>query len=68
MNHYEDGFREKGYGEWHVRVAGKAVIGKVYPNDIEDFASWDNSYIGNLFPDVVDVLSVQGLADEIVPP
>ena len=68
MHHYEDGFREKGYGEWHTRVSGKPVVGKVYPADIESFASWDNSYIADSFPDPVDALTIQGLADDIIPP
>ncbi|KIM24729.1 hypothetical protein M408DRAFT_331689 [Serendipita vermifera MAFF 305830] len=68
MHRYEDEFREKGYGEWHVRVAGKPVIGKIYPKDVESFASWDISYIASSFPDPVNVLTVQGMADAIVPP
>jgi hypothetical protein len=68
MKHYEDAIRKQGYGEWKVKVAGKSVIGKVYPEDIDAFASWDNSYIEDAFPKAVDVLTLHGLADEVVTP
>jgi len=68
MKHFEEPFRKQGYGEWKVKVAGRQVVGKVYPQDLEEFASWDNSYIEDAFPKAVDVLTVHGLADETVTP
>ena len=68
VSHYEDEIRERGYGAWKVKVAGKHIIGKVTPEGIDAFASWDNSYIEDAFPKAVDVLTIHGLADEIVPP
>ena len=68
VSHYEDEIRRRGFGEWRVKVAGKHIIGKITTEGIDAFASWDNSYIEEAFPKAVDVLTIHGLADEVVPP
>jgi uncharacterized protein len=49
-------------------VAGNQVIGKIYPQDIEEFAQWDTSIVWDHFPPKIDVLTLHGLADATVPP
>jgi uncharacterized protein len=57
-----------GYADWNVRVAGKPVTGRIYPKDVEKFTTWDTSFVRDLFPSKVDVLTIHGLADNVVPP
>jgi hypothetical protein len=57
-----------GYADWNVRVAGKPVTGRIYPKDVETFAGWDTSFIRDSFPPKVDVLTIHGLVDNVVPP
>ncbi|KAF7971281.1 hypothetical protein HWV62_21528 [Athelia sp. TMB] len=57
----------KGYYEWKATVARKPVIGRIYPEGVRDFAAWDTSFIWNEYPAQVDVLSVHGTLDQVVP-
>jgi len=57
-----------GYADWNVRVAGKPVTGRIYPKDVEKFTTWDTSFVRDLFPSKIDVLTIHGLADNVVPP
>jgi len=57
----------KGYYEWKAVVARKPVIGRIYPQDIAEFAAWDTSFIWNEYPAQVDVLSIHGTQDQVVP-
>lgn len=65
---HAESIQKRGYGIWKVRVAGKPVEVKIYPADIDEFANWDTSYIPSSFPPHIDVLSIQGMSDGIVPP
>ncbi|KAG8807791.1 hypothetical protein FRC17_004271 [Serendipita sp. 399] len=65
---HADAIKAQGYGIWKVKVAGKPVDAKVYPHDIEAFSNWDTSYVSKDFPPNVDVLTIHGLEDGIVPP
>ncbi|KAF8517416.1 Alpha/Beta hydrolase protein [Hysterangium stoloniferum] len=59
---------KQGFYEWKVRVAGEEKVGKIYPGDVERFATWDTSYLWDSFPQRTHVLTVHGLADDTVPP
>lgn len=65
---YGPSIEKQGFYEWKVRVAGQEKIGKIFEGDVERFASWDVSYLWDQFPQQIHVLTLQGLADEIVPP
>ncbi|THH17003.1 hypothetical protein EW146_g3725 [Bondarzewia mesenterica] len=65
---YQTSFDERGYYDWEVVVARKRVIGRIYPADLERFASWDTSIVWDKFPQNTDMLSVHGLTDKVVPP
>lgn len=63
---YDAEIEEKGYYEWKVRVARKPVVGRIFPGDVENFASWDTSFMWD-FPSNVEVLSIHGINDTTVP-
>jgi len=65
---YQSDFEAKGFYEWNIVVARKAIAARIYPKDLETFSSWDTSIVWDSFPQNTDVLSVHGLADKIVPP
>lgn len=56
-----------GYSDWHVKIAGRQIVRRVTIEGSRAFASWDNSYIARSFPREMNVLSVHGEQDEIVP-
>lgn len=64
---YEEDFGAIGHSDWHVKIAGKKVVRRVTREGSKAFASWDNSYLRTTFPDTMDVLTIHGEADEIVP-
>lgn len=49
-------------------VARKLTHFKIFPDDVESFENWDTSLVWDRFPAAVHVLSLQGLADQVVPP
>jgi hypothetical protein len=61
-------FDSQGYYDWKLKVAGKERVVKLYPQDIEAFATWDSSAVWGKFPKHTDVLTLHGLADVFVPP
>lgn len=61
-------FDDHGYHEWTVSVARKQVTVRIFPDDLEQFINWNASIVKDRFPPTVDVLTVHGLADTIVPP
>ncbi|TDL22230.1 alpha/beta-hydrolase [Rickenella mellea] len=65
---YKPFFDDKGYYEWKVTVARNPVVGRIYPEDVNAFGSWDTSLVWDDFPSQVDVLTIQGLKDGTVPP
>ena len=65
---YKPSFDAQGYYEWKVTVARKPVVGIIRPEHVEEFASWDNSYLQKDFPKSVHVLTIHGLKDGTVPP
>lgn len=65
---YKPFFDSQGYYEWHLTVARKEVVGRIYPQDLDGFASWNTSLVKDHFPTHTHVLSVHGLKDETVPP
>lgn len=64
---YKSSFDSKGYYEWKAIVARKEVIGIIRPEDVDEFASWDSSYLWKEFPRSVHVLTIHGMKDETVP-
>ncbi|KDQ06802.1 hypothetical protein BOTBODRAFT_120994 [Botryobasidium botryosum FD-172 SS1] len=66
--YYAPDFAAKGYHEWKATVLGKPVSQRVYPSDIDAFASWDTGYLWTKTPPGVHVLTLQGLADKVVHP
>jgi hypothetical protein len=67
MENWQSDIDTKGYYDWNVTVARKPIIGRVYPNDLHDFMSWDTSIVWNQFPPQVDVLTLHGIQDQTVP-
>ncbi|KZT39512.1 hypothetical protein SISSUDRAFT_1045541 [Sistotremastrum suecicum HHB10207 ss-3] len=61
-------FKERGFYEWKTRVAGKPVVGIIRPEDVSKFGAWDNSYLWTEFPQHIDVLTIHGFRDDVVPP
>lgn len=64
---YQPAIDQQGYYEWKVKVAGKEKIGKIYPEDVERFATWDTSFVWDTFPQHTHALTLHGLADDTVP-
>jgi len=67
MKNWQSDIDTKGCYEWHVTVARKPTIGRIYLKDLQDFMSWDTSIVWNEFPAHVDVLSIHGIQDQTVP-
>ncbi|KAF4577417.1 hypothetical protein EYR36_005405 [Pleurotus pulmonarius] len=68
MQVWKSSFKAKGYHEWQVTVARKAVTARINPSDVEQFVSWDTSFVWDKFPGTVDVFTLHGLSDHTVPP
>lgn len=64
---YQEEFATKGYYDWNVVVARKAVVHKIYPHDLEEFSRWNSAIVWDHFPSSIDVLTIHGLADRTVP-
>ncbi|KAL5524639.1 hypothetical protein ACEPAF_9779 [Sanghuangporus sanghuang] len=70
----EEGKRVRGFvnvagrHRMEVTVARKEVIGRIYPQDLEKFASWDISPVRDNFPSNTHVITIHGLRDNTVPP
>ncbi|KAG6377192.1 Alpha/Beta hydrolase protein [Boletus reticuloceps] len=60
-------FETKGYYDWNVVVARKAVVQKIYPHDLEECSRWNSDIVWDNFPSSIDVLTIHGLADRTVP-
>ncbi|OBZ71622.1 hypothetical protein A0H81_08340 [Grifola frondosa] len=58
----------QGYYERKAIVARKPFVGRVTLEDYAEFARNDTSIVWSRFPATVDVLSLHGLADTVVPP
>ncbi|KAH7919473.1 ectomycorrhiza-regulated esterase [Leucogyrophana mollusca] len=65
---YKEEFETKGYYDWKVTVARKAVVQKIYPHDLQEFSRWNSAIVWDSFPPTIDVFTVHGLADKTVPP
>ncbi|KII90826.1 hypothetical protein PLICRDRAFT_158204 [Plicaturopsis crispa FD-325 SS-3] len=65
---YKAAFDSVGYHDRQVTVARKTFTARVYPKDIESFINWDTSLVWERFPLATDVLTIHGLADQVVPP
>ncbi|EJC98146.1 ectomycorrhiza-regulated esterase [Fomitiporia mediterranea MF3/22] len=68
LDFYQPYFDSQGYYDWHVTVARKDVVGRMYPHDLEKFASWDQTPVRDRFPPETHVLTIHGLQDKTVPP
>lgn len=44
------------------------MVGKIYPGDVEAFASFDTTLVWDKFPKHIHVLTIHGLKDAAVPP
>ncbi|KAG8861395.1 protein translocase subunit [Tulasnella sp. 330] len=60
--------QKQGFWVWSASVAGRQIQRKCYPHDLEEFINWDTKGVVTDFPPRADVLSIQGLADRILPP
>lgn len=65
---WQEEFKTQGYYTWNVTVARKQIAARIYPHDVENFCSWDTSFVWDQFPKETDVLTLHGLADTTVPP
>ncbi|KAH9950554.1 ectomycorrhiza-regulated esterase [Amylocystis lapponica] len=57
----------QGYYEQRFTVARKPFVAKVTLEALTEFAGYENSYAWDRFPAAVDVLTMQGIKDAIVP-
>lgn len=64
---WQKALQKQGYYEWNVTVAGKAVVARMHPRDVEDYCNWDTSFVWEQFPQETHVLTIHGLADKMVP-
>ncbi|KAI6129710.1 ectomycorrhiza-regulated esterase [Pisolithus croceorrhizus] len=60
------GHRMRTYKE-KVSVTREQVLQRVFPKDLEEFARWDTDIVRDNFPPTINVLTVHGLADDVVP-
>jgi len=58
----------QGYYELKATVARRPFMARVTPEDHHEFASIDSSIFWHRFPAAVDVLTMHGLKDVVVPP
>ena len=65
---WQKSFDEQGYHDATVPVARQPVTFRIHADDFKTFAEWDTSFVWSQFPSAADVLSIHGLADNIVPP
>jgi uncharacterized protein len=65
---FEEELNAKGYFEIRATVARKSVNVHVSREDLKEFSSIDTSLVWDRFPSHVDVLTLHGLADKVVPP
>ena len=67
LPHYQPSFDKKGYYEWEVTVARRPVVGRITLQDMHKFAAVDTSIVWDRFPRQIDVLTIHGLSDQVVP-
>ncbi|PFH54047.1 hypothetical protein AMATHDRAFT_73061 [Amanita thiersii Skay4041] len=65
---WREAVQERGYHEITISVAKKPATFRIYPDDLDNFANWDTSFVWDRFPAATDVLSIHGLSDATVPP
>ncbi|ORY78426.1 Alpha/Beta hydrolase protein [Leucosporidium creatinivorum] len=63
----EEEYDKKAVVDWKVKVAGKELSNRVTWEGLRSFAEWNNDYLHHSFPQDIDVLTVHGTADQIVP-
>jgi len=61
-------FEDQGHHIMTATVARKLTHFKIFPEDLKAFTSWDTSFVWDQFPSNIDVLTVHGLSDQVVPP
>lgn len=65
---WREAFATHGSYTWNVTVARKKITAKITPEDLDNFVSWDTSFVWDAFPPSTDVLTLHGLSDKTVPP
>ncbi|KAH9933107.1 ectomycorrhiza-regulated esterase [Epithele typhae] len=60
-------FEKLGYIERRAMVARKPFVARIYQTDFDKFAAIDTSVVWTQFPPHIDVLSLHGLKDAVVP-
>ncbi|KAH7100863.1 Alpha/Beta hydrolase protein [Auriculariales sp. MPI-PUGE-AT-0066] len=64
----EDRVPGQDYFEWKEVVARKPRVERVYQSDIDTFAKWQSDIVEHAFPKHIHVLTLHGLADDLVFP
>ncbi|KAI0262718.1 Alpha/Beta hydrolase protein [Gloeopeniophorella convolvens] len=59
---------KNGYMDWHVVVAGKAMVIPVNWDVVHEWSRWDTSIVQTQFPARTDVLTIHGMLDKDAPP
>ncbi|GBE84908.1 ectomycorrhiza-regulated esterase [Sparassis latifolia] len=59
--------KTRGYFEMKATVARKPFVGRVTRPDLDDFANTDTSVAWTRFPSSIDVLTIHGIRDGVVP-
>jgi len=62
-----DAWRQQGYYERKATVARKQVVSRIYPDDFYGFVNWKNDFIWTDCPSQVHILTIHGIADQVVP-
>ena len=65
---WQEDIAKQGFSTWNVTVAGKKLAAQITPEDLENFANWDTSFVWDRFPSATDVLTLHGLQDQTVSP
>ncbi|KAI8994115.1 alpha/beta-hydrolase [Trametes punicea] len=68
LEEHREELESQGYVLRKAIVARKPFEGKIYREDYDDFASVATSIIWDQFPSHIDVLTLHGLKDAVVPP
>ncbi|KAJ3486678.1 hypothetical protein NLI96_g4066 [Meripilus lineatus] len=65
---YQRELDSQGWYEVKATVARKPFVGRVTKDNLEEFTTFDSSYVWDRFPNSTHALSIHGLSDQRVPP
>jgi len=63
----DNSFKTLGYHEFQATVAREPRTLRIYPQQVEDFCSWDTSIVWDSFPHHIHALTIHGIQDLRIP-